>query len=398
MSRAPTTASYILDGQALLYTRPNSTVYQLRFKIGKKWIHVTTGERDKNEAIKKSYEIYYSYKYKDSIGQPVTSKTFESIAKVVATELRTTGRSQDITYSNYINNRWIPFLKGKYINNITSEDYEAFFNDLEVKLDQKIKNITRRQHYVAINKVFDKAISLKHITASELPAQPMQKDNDSKSESRPAFTEQEVTAIINKLNEWIDKGHSKREKEKRFVLYHYVKLLFATGIRPGTESESITFGGCRVHIDQNGSRNLTIRVNGKTGSRDPVAPMSILSSINAVKATIKNANDNTLLLSVPTGKPFSEPQEVFKKFLIEHGLLIDKVSGEERSLYSCRHTYITLQLMRGTSIYTIANQCGNSVKMIEDYYSKIKPLMSATAITGALSSGSRAPSLLEFFE
>lgn len=382
MARQPTTAEPILNGRALLYTRPDSEVFQVRFKIGRQWVHRSTGYKDRYKAIDAAFELYATYKGLGDKGIQITSKTFESVAKVVAAELKQSAKGQEITYSNYLTNRWIPFFKGRYINNITSKDFEVFFDELETKLGQKIKNITRRQHYVAINRVFDKAVEQKLITRGEIPEQPMKKDGGSKSDSRPAFSAEEQKKIRLGLVDWIDKGKTKRDKEKRFVLRHLVELLFLTGIRPGTESSSIKFSSNKIH-EQNGRKTLVIRVYGKTGERSPVGPLDVLSNINAVKSTIKNIKDDTTFCSLPSGKPYEKPQEEFKEFLIEKGLLVDPISGEERTLYSCRHSYITNQLIKGTSIYTIANQCGNSVKMIEGYYSKVRPLMSADAILGA---------------
>lgn len=388
MARQPTTAEPILDGRALLYTRPDSKVFQVRFKVRSPtasrwvWVHKSTGEREKHKAITAAFEIYISTMGLVSQGVQITSKTFESVAKAVADELKQSTKAQDNTYANYLVNRWIPFFKGRYINNIQSKDYEQFFIELEEKLGQKIKNITRRQHYVAINRVFDKAVEQKIITRGEIPEQPMAKDSDSKSDSRPAFTQDEQKKIILGLDDWIEKGATKREREKRFVLRHLVELLFLTGIRPGTESSSIKFGAIKTH-NQGGRKSVVIRVDGKTGERYPVAAIDVLTNINAVKKTIKDVKDDTAFCSLPSGKPYKDPQEDFKAYLIQSGMLLDPMSGEERTLYSCRHSYITNQLLSGTSIYTIANQCGNSVKMIEDYYSKVKPLMSAGAITGA---------------
>ncbi len=382
MARQPTTAEPILDGRALLYTRPDSEVFQVRFKIERQWVHRSTGHKDRLKAIDAAFDLYAKYKVLADRGVQVTSKTFESVAQVVAAELKKSTKGQYVTYSNYLTNRWIPFFKGKYINNITAKDFELFFDALEIKLKQKIKNITRRQHYVAINRVFDRAVEMMLITRSEIPDQPMAKNAESKSESRPAFTQEERRQIFIKLIDWSAKGKTKREREKRFVLRHLVEVLFLTGIRPGTEAASITFGAIQDHF-QGGKKQLTIRVSGKTGGRSPVAPISVSSNFSAVKATIKNVREDTPFLSLPSGKPYGDPQEDFKAFLIAHGLLIDPMTGDERTLYSCRHTYITEQLLNGNSIYTVAIQCGNSVEIIEKYYSKLKPLMSAVAITGA---------------
>ena len=57
--------------------------------------------------------------------------------------------------------------------------------------------------------------------------------------------------------------------------------------------------------------------------------------------------------------------------------LRDDPSGLHRTLYSLRHTYATLALAKGVDIHTLARQMGTSVKMIENHYSKLTPMMSA---------------------
>jgi integrase len=58
--------------------------------------------------------------------------------------------------------------------------------------------------------------------------------------------------------------------------------------------------------------------------------------------------------------------------------LLRAATGERRSFYSLRHTYATLALMRGeVDIHTLARQMGNSVTMIERYYSKLTATIAA---------------------
>jgi integrase len=52
--------------------------------------------------------------------------------------------------------------------------------------------------------------------------------------------------------------------------------------------------------------------------------------------------------------------------------------GEQRTLYSLRHTYATLELIENKiDIHTLAKQMGNSAAMIERHYSKLTPTMVA---------------------
>ena len=40
--------------------------------------------------------------------------------------------------------------------------------------------------------------------------------------------------------------------------------------------------------------------------------------------------------------------------------------------YSIRHTYITMRLMEGVSIYQLSSNVGTSIEMIENYYGHLR--------------------------
>lgn len=56
--------------------------------------------------------------------------------------------------------------------------------------------------------------------------------------------------------------------------------------------------------------------------------------------------------------------------------------GEPRSVYSCRHTYITNALNRGLSTHLIAVNCGTSTDMIDKFYSKVSASLNASKLSG----------------
>jgi integrase len=60
------------------------------------------------------------------------------------------------------------------------------------------------------------------------------------------------------------------------------------------------------------------------------------------------------------------------------GLLKDTATGQNRTLYSLRHTYATLELIENRKdLHTLAKQMGTSVGMIEKHYSKLTATMAA---------------------
>jgi len=56
--------------------------------------------------------------------------------------------------------------------------------------------------------------------------------------------------------------------------------------------------------------------------------------------------------------------------------------GRGKSLYSLRHTYATFALRDGRDIHKLVLQMGTSVKMLEQFYSKLSPRMNAAEHAG----------------
>ena len=66
-------------------------------------------------------------------------------------------------------------------------------------------------------------------------------------------------------------------------------------------------------------------------------------------------------------------RQPFRELLKTADLLKDPRTGKNRTLYSLRHMYATLQLThsRSTNIHLLAVQMGTSVGMIEKHYSHL---------------------------
>jgi integrase len=70
----------------------------------------------------------------------------------------------------------------------------------------------------------------------------------------------------------------------------------------------------------------------------------------------------------------------FDNLLERCNLKVDPVSGLSYSIYSLRHTYITHRLLAGVTSDLVASQCGTSVKMIEEHYSNVVPLLAKNKV------------------
>ena len=73
----------------------------------------------------------------------------------------------------------------------------------------------------------------------------------------------------------------------------------------------------------------------------------------------------------PDGKVIMSFKKSFNNLLEEVGLAYDD-QCKRRSPYSIRHTYITMRLMEGVSIYQLPPNVSTSIEMIENYYGHLQ--------------------------
>ena len=86
---------------------------------------------------------------------------------------------------------------------------------------------------------------------------------------------------------------------------------------------------------------------------------------------------NHLVFTFSNGYQPTSLNGAFKRLMRDIGLLKD-ADGHNRTLYSLRHTYATLELLRAsTDIHTLAKQMGNSAAVIDRHYSKLTATMAA---------------------
>ena len=120
---------------------------------------------------------------------------------------------------------------------------------------------------------------------------------------------------------------------------------------------------------------------------------AFLSRIQSRNAQLKGMTLRDLLdrgsdlpvFTLSDGSRTDNLRGTFRIFLKQYGLLKDPRTGQNRTLYSLRHTYATLTLTykRGIDIHLLATQMGTSTLMIERHYSHlIARLRSATLAGG----------------
>ena len=92
-------------------------------------------------------------------------------------------------------------------------------------------------------------------------------------------------------------------------------------------------------------------------------------------------NDEYVFTTIRDGKQATRDNDMFGEVLKGLGLLKDK-KGNNRTLYSLRHSYATHRLLDGNGDWNLLSMnMGTSVKMLIDHYGHVIPQQKAAEIT-----------------
>ena len=381
---------HLRDGAVVLYKRERSSIWQMRFKLyDHKWRRATTKHRDLGYAKRAAGEIYDRAKFKEELGIPQTTRRFGAAAAqcLVQLEAEITQGLRPMTnrdYQRVIRKYLVPFF-GKY--NLTSIDAKLV-REFEIWRNQQIGHMpiasTLATHCAAYNRVIEVAVEQGWHSAQSNTARLSRRG--AKSRARPGFTTQEIDQLLAFMPTWCEGGHRHTGRQIKLLLRDYVELLLTTGMRCGKESMNMLWQHIEWHTDHE-QRYLRIWVSGKTGGRWLIAKHRAASALERLAQRQRSVS-----MSLPEAIAAKLPQRVFtlddgsqpcglagtfQRMLAAAGLSKDLATGQQRTLYSLRHTYATIELMSGTDIHTLARQMGTSVIMLERHYSKLTATMAA---------------------
>lgn len=382
---------YLRDGELILYRRSRSLLYQCRYKlIDGSWTRRTTGKASLEHAIARACDLYDESRYRQKLGLAHRAHSFAQVAMIVCADLR---REIDLKktksslndYLSIIERYFIPYFGENLLEQLTSTDIREFEVWRDRQLVRKPKTSTLNNFTSAWNRVISTAVERGFI--SERVPVPKLTAKGLKGKTRPAFNEQEVERLLTFMETWQHSGVKWVEKEIRPLTRDYVEFLLLTGIRHGTEAMNVRWKDIEWHT-HNGVRYLRIWVSGKTGGRWLIAKHRAVDVLKRLHARQKDICGMSFEEVLTTRVPqllfrYSDGHQphslvgTFRRLMRDSGLLKDS-DGENRTLYSLRHTYATMEMLRGeVDIHTLSKQMGNSALMIERHYSKLTATMAA---------------------
>ena len=379
------------DGGLVIYRRSRSLQYQCRYKLADgKWVRLSTGRATLEHAITRACDLYDEARYRQRLGLAHRTHAFAHLAALCCTELRQQidARGKKSALNDYlacIERYFVPYFGERLLEELTHTDIREFELWRDRQMARKPKTSTLNNFTSAWNRVIATAVEQGYI--SERVPVPKLSNKGQKGTTRPAFSEAEVEQLLLFMLQWQQGGRTDGEREMRCLLCDYVEFLLLTGIRHGTEAMNIRWRDLEWHT-KDGVRYLRVWVSGKTGGRWLIArhgTVTVLERLHARQKDISEVSFETLFTErVPhlvfrfsTGYQPPNLNGAFRRLMRDSGLLLN-AQAQTRTLYSLRHTYATLALLRGgTDIHTLSKQMGNSAAMIERHYSKLTATLAA---------------------
>lgn len=385
---------HLRDGEIVLFKRKRSRAWQTCFKLAdRRWHRYSTKHINLEDAKEAASRLYDEIRFKEKLGISHSSRKFALVANDCIKELEAniTANIRPMTNRDYIRViklYLIPFFGNYQLENITVPvvaEYEVWRN---IKMKRLPKSSTLMTHASAYNKILQHAIQKGWLNPSTLLAHLGR--NGAKGKARPGFTREEIDSLLDFLKTYSQGGHSALAQQMRLLLRDYIELLIFTGMRCGKESMNLKWQDIQWYVDiKTGKRYLRIWVNGKTGPRFLIAKNTLLETLERLCARDAAVNGRSLeqvlserhnlhIFRLPDGTQPKGFHTTFRWLMLASGLLKDVSTGQNRTLYSLRHTYATLALTDGmVDIHTLARQMGTSVGMLEKHYSKLTATLAA---------------------
>jgi integrase len=388
---ATPTTLYLRDGELAIYRRPRSLLYQCRFKLPDgKWLRQSTGKASVEHAIAAACDIYDEARYRLKLGLAHRTHSIAHIAQLCVEDLRKQidakgKRSALNDYLSVIERYFVPYFGERQLEELTHTDVREFEQWRDRQLSRRPRTSTLNNFTSAWSRLIATAVERGYI--SERVPVPKLTSKGVKGTTRPAFTEEEVAKLLPFMEQWQHRGRTSVEQEMRPLLRDYVEMLLLTGMRHGTEAMGLCWNHIEWHTDK-GVRYLRIWVSGKTGGRWLIAKhraVAVLERLHGRQRALAAQSFETTLKERVTRRVFTfsdgyQPPSLngtFRRLMRDSGLL-KTAEGQNRTLYSLRHTYATLEMLRGgVDIHTLSKQMGNSAAMIERHYSKLTATMAA---------------------
>jgi len=405
----------IREGRVLIFHRADSPNWFALWRSDDGTpTQVSLRTADKALATQRATELHMEHEIKVKHGISVKTATFEHVCDVllveVAEELRERGKQHTTKLKDYktrIERYFKPYFGDKPIDAIKASDIARYRDwrraywltgpgsqQTELTYVRNGKTIkvqggpSRKGNAentlpedVTLRAIFDCAAKYGWINQERIPKIETKKGRDN---PRGHFTPEEIDILLASEAGWIEAGRNEKIRDIRRLAADYVSVLLTTGVRPG-EALGLKWGDVEFFRDKDDIRNMRVWVadDSKTGRRDAVAFArgEVTVTAMALARDAERKRKDQPLFVTPDGRRINSFAGQFASWLRFAGLL-KNARGETRTIYCCRHTFITEALAVGHSHHLIAQQCGTGTGMIDRFYSKVSASLNASQLSG----------------
>lgn len=414
------------DGRILIYKRGDSPYYQMRLKIhGRKGAVVrSTKSKSLPEACITASETYDDLRFKVQNDIEIEPHTFNSIWKRWHDAHKKLISKHRLKYITGTANRYLlPFFGELRSEQITNQKVQAYWTwrinywtspegQQKIQMAQKSRSTEKRPYKQKLGNVAktpaQKSLQMEQSVLRQilqwanlngiigsLPEIKAPKINKQKGVvRRPAFELEEWKTLYRFLREWVKAPKASDNKSKgpnshhiwhRNLVRSYILFMGTTGLRPN-EARQLRWRDAEIQKNPDGSEYLLLHIspNTKTGARECVALKNTIEYLGRIKAQSFHTQPNDLIFCDKQGKPIENFGKTFKSVLLQCNLLEDR-HGDNRTIYSLRHTYATLRILEGgANIEDLAQNMGTSPTQIYNHYRHITVRQKAPELSGKL--------------
>lgn len=362
------------DGRIVLYRRADvkGDYWSVRLKVPGSNGYVVRSAKtaDDFEARRFAEDLYFQLEGRSRRGEAINSPTFKRVYEEWKASLSAEQvRSPQYTQSNLrlMELRTLPYFSKVPIESIDDAAISKYLDWRINKLGKIPALSTLRNERTVINNFFRFAKRrgyLREVPILRLPT--------GKVVSRPDIPDKDWRKLYTYLRTYVKKAQDSRRHRERFYLQHYILILANSGIRVG-EARHLRWRDISSTKTLTGEKRLVFTVRGKTGEREVVCNERVETYVDRLRqfrsTEVKRISPDERVFCHRNGDAIGSFKKGFQQALESAGVLYGS-DGKRRVPYSLRHTYATMRISEGVSIYQLAANMGTSVEMIENFYGK----------------------------
>lgn len=365
----------------VIFRLPASSYWWVRYWTQNKMVKKSTKTPRKNEALQFAKKFYEDILLRERNLLPITkSPTFKKVSDLLIDEqtaLIVRGERNEklnVNDEQKLRKDLLPFFQDIHVRDITFKH----INDYVTKLAGRgLKPATIKVHLNLIHKIL--VLASREGLLDRMPVMPKVKSVDSprgwfnedeyevlkKTASDIAFSKKKVTYV--------------RKEPITYEMVHVIWFMTASFLRP---SDMKMLRHRNIQIVREPALYLRITTDTSKTVNRPVVTME--NAVSIYEALLEDHKRHEKSVGPEDFVFFPEIKEVKERWraMDQMGRQFDHIvkaaglkkspSGEERTIYSLRHTAIMFRLTKGENIdlLTLARNARTSVEMIERFYAR----------------------------